>query len=344
MTTLDPEIPAKSARSRSTTAIKWAVAIVVLTFVTLAVRRQLGDADFSGLTVRPMWLVAAVLSLPQMYFAIALSERSLVDTLAQKRLTLAELLPAAWIPMLGKFVPGKVAAAGTAVVLLKRLGVPATTAVGVFLLLDAMPLMTGTLLGGGLLVDPALREQFPAAPWLLVGLIVVGLVALSPPVFSRLANGTLRLLRRPPLPRVPGPRDYVVPLVMSLVQWLFNGLAVWCAAMAFLPEADIAALPQTICVTALVMCLSYFGALVTPSGLGVREGVFIPLLTLLVGLPAATATAVFMRLNHTMVELVLSSIGLVMLRGSLVETQRHKEAKDRKAEDEVDREKASPSL
>jgi uncharacterized membrane protein YbhN (UPF0104 family) len=66
----------------------------------------------------------------------------------------------------------------------------------------------------------------------------------------------------------------------------------------------------------MTMCISYFGGVVTPAGLGVREAAMIPLLAPLVGVPAATATAAFMRINHTFVELILCGIGLVALRSS----------------------------
>ncbi len=248
--------------------VKWAFALVVIVFVTVAVRRQLADADFEGLQVRPTWLALSVLALPWMYLSIAWSERSLVASLTGRRLTMRQLLPAAWIPLLGKYVPGKVAAAGTAVVLLRRLGIPGSVAVGVFLLLDAMPVLTGTILGAALLNDPTIRDDFPAATAVFAGIVAAGLVVLSPPVFGRLTNTALRLIRRPPLPRVPAVRDYVTPLICSLFQWFFNGLAVWLAMRGFADDVAVTELPRVICITALVMCLSYFGALVTPSGSG----------------------------------------------------------------------------
>ncbi len=314
------ELPAAMSTRRGrrwTTWLKWTLALIVVAFVGRAVALQLADADFAGVAFRWPWLIAAVLLLPGMYASILVSERSLLRAFTGAKLPWRDMIPAAWVPLAGKYVPGKVVAAAGAVVLLKRLGVPAATALGVFVLLDAMPVLTGTILGAALLLDPAVTDRLPGAG-LMFGVVVVGgLICLSPPVFRRITTLALRLLRRPPLPHVPGWRDYTGPAICSLFQWLFNGLAVWCALRAFATDGPgLDSVPRIICITSLVMCVSYFGAFLTPSGMGVREAVFIPLLAGLdgVNLPAATAVAVAMRLCHTFVELILCGVGLMLLR------------------------------
>ncbi len=103
-------------------------------------------------------------------------------------------------------------------------------------------------------------------------------------------------------------------LACSIGQWVFNGLSMWCVLRSFDATLAASSLPYVTCATALTMCISYFGAFVTPSGLGVREGTLIALLSPVVGVPAATATAVVMRLNHTLVEAMLCGVGLLMMR------------------------------
>ncbi len=297
--------------------LKWAIALAVLGCVVWVVAGQVREADFSTVRLRPGWIALAAVSLVAMYFSLATSERLLLAAFTGRWLAWRDVLPAAWVPMAGKFVPGKVAAATGAVLLLKRLGIPATTALGVFVLLDAMPVLTGTLLGATLLLDDAVRTRLPGAPLWFALVFAGGVTALSPPVFRRVTGLALRLLRRPPLPRVPRWRDYAGPVACSLWQWATNGLAVWLALRAVASDGPAAsALPQVVAITALVMVASYFGAFLTPSGLGVREGLFIPLLASIDGidLPAATAAAILMRLLHTGVELGLCGVGLAMLR------------------------------
>ncbi len=306
--------------------MRWGFAVVALGCIGYAI----WTTDRSGLSdvrIDWPWLLAAAAALPGMYVCIALSERLLLRTFTGRRLSWPELIAAAWVPLFGKYIPGKVAAAGAAVVLLKRLGVPASTALGVFVLLDAMPVLTGTLLGAVLLLDDSVRERFAAAPLVFAGVFVGGLVCLSPPVFRRVTTLALRLMRRPPLPIVPRWVDYVGPLTCSLGQWACNGFAVWFVMRSLDPAVTLASLPYVVCATALTMCVSYFGAFVTPSGLGVREGTLIALLSPMIGLPNATAAAVLMRLNHTVTEAYLCGIGLLALRAG--GTRSGEEAKGR---------------
>ena len=130
-------------------------------------------------------------------------------------------------------------------------------------------------------------------------------------------NAALRVLRRPPLPRVPELRDYLSPALWSLGQWAGNAAAVFLMCVAFSAPGrapELAEFPTVVGITAIVMCVSYFSAFLTPSGLGVREGLLLALLSTLMPAPAAAAVTVAMRLAHTVVEVILCGVGLFMLR------------------------------
>ena len=200
-------------------------------------------------------------------------------------------------------------------------GIATATGLSIFVVLDAMPILTGSLLSGLLLLDADMRrvinEQVPIA-WGAFGLILVaGVVCIHPVIFGRLVNGALRLLRRPPLPRVPRVRDYLEPAVWSLGQWAGNAGAVFFMCVAFSPAGrapGLADLPTIVGITALVMCVSYFSAFLTPSGIGVREAIMLPLLSTILPAPAAAGVTVAMRLAHTLVEIVLCAIGLIAMK------------------------------
>jgi uncharacterized membrane protein YbhN (UPF0104 family) len=291
------------------------LALAVLSLIALALRERLHDTWQEIRRAQWRWLVGSVLLLPIMYVAILTSQRLLVRSLSGYRLTWRQAIAVAWVPLAGRYVPGKVVAAGTAIVLLKRLGVPATLGLAVLVLLDAFPLLTGGLLAAGLWMRDGVRVDQPEPNTLLLWLLVAAPLVLNPWSLTWLIGLLLRLLRRDTLPRRLTWRDVGGPVAMSLVQWAANGAAIWFALNAF-GRATVPDLPYVVGATAMTMCISYFGGVVTPAGLGVREAAMIPLLAPLVGVPAATATAAFMRINHTFVELILCGIGLVALRSS----------------------------
>jgi hypothetical protein len=296
--------------------IRWSVATVVILIVAREVSTRVSATDFQGLRVKVGWLIASVAALPWMYLCIAASERRLVEAFTGRKLAWRDALAAAWVPIAGKYVPGKVVAAGSAVLLLRRLGVPAAAALAVFVVLDGLPVLTGTVLASTLLLRPEVAEAVPVAPVGFAIIVTLGIVALSPRVFRWGTTLGLRLLRRPPLERTPGWRDYRFPLLMALGQWTSNGLSVWFAMNAFAETPTLATLPYVSAATALAMCVSYFSAVIMPGGAVFREGAFVALLTPIVGFAPATATAAAMRLNHVLVEAVLCGTGLVLLRRS----------------------------
>ena len=301
--------------------VKWAVAAIVLLFVGRALYRQIAEASTHEVAFRWPFALLAVVSLTGLYGSLMASERSLLKAFAGVRVPLRTMMAVAWVPLAGKYVPGKVAAVAGAVVLLRRVGVATATGLSIFVLLDAMPILTGSVLSGLLAFNDDLRQlvnrTVPLAWVVLAAAVVGGVVCVQPPVFRRLVNFALKLLRRPPLPHVPKLRDYAAPAAWSLGQWAGNSGAIFLMCVAFAPPGQspgLRELPDVVGITALVMCVSYFSAFVTPSGLGVREGLMLPLLSTLLPPPAAAAVTVAMRLAHTLVELCLCGVGLLMLR------------------------------
>ena len=317
-----PEPAASRTGRRLRRWIKWGVAGVVLVFVGRTLIGQIAEASSTNVAFRWHWALLAGLALLGLYGSLMASERSLLRAFANVKLSWRQMAAVAWVPLAGKYIPGKVAAVAGAVALLRRVGVPATVGLSIFVVLDAMPILTGAMLSGLLAFNDELRNRVndlvPAA-WTVLGIVVVcGVVCIQPPVFSRAVNLALKLLRRPSLPHVPRLRDYLSPALWSLGQWTGNAGAVFLMCVAFAPPGlapGWAEVPDVIGITALVMCASYFSAFLTPSGLGVREGLMLALLSTILPTPAAAAVTIAMRLTHTLVEILLCGLGLLALRG-----------------------------
>lgn len=316
-----PEAPLPARGRRARRWIKWGVAILVLAFVGRALWTRLAEATAQDVAFRWPWAILAAAALLVLYGSLMASERALLVAFSGVRLSWSRMMAVAWVPLAGKYIPGKFAAVAGAVVLLKRVGISTATGLSIFVILDAVPILTGSMLAGLVLLDvdvrAAIHREFPIAWGLLPATILIGLVCIHPAVFGRLVNAALRLLRRPPLPRVPEFRDYLSPALWSLGQWAGNAMALFLMCVAFSPPGqapNLAQFPTIVGITAIVMCVSYFSAFLTPSGLGVREGLLLVLLSTQIPHPAAAAVTVAMRLAHTIVEIVLCGAGLLMLR------------------------------
>src|SRR5205823_5156942 len=92
-------------------------------------------------------------------------------------------LPTAWVPQLGKYVPGGIASVGGAVYLLRKQGVPAAVSLSVAVLHDALAVMAGLIVCAPLLLWQPVRAKLPMAWLACVVMTAVGLVLLHPRVF-----------------------------------------------------------------------------------------------------------------------------------------------------------------
>jgi hypothetical protein len=223
------------------------------------------------------------------------------------------MMAVAWVPLLGKYVPGKVAAITSAVLLLKRFGVAVAVALSVVLVLDGLAVLAGLMLGSRLLLTPDVQKLLPGGPLLCAMVVIGGLIAIYPPVYGRLVNFGLKVLKRSPLPHVPTLRDYALPAVTAFLQWVLSGTGLWLMTRAVAPELSVTHWPMFVSVAALAMTVSYL-ALFAPGGIGVREGIFLIGLAPIVGATTASIVVVAMRLLHTLIELLLTGVGWAMLR------------------------------
>lgn len=291
--------------------VKYALLAAVLVFVGRSLWANWKQVDWSSVRLAPLPLAGAVVAITAIYLMQLLSYRFLLASYARP-LPWRVMAAVAWVPLLGKYVPGKVAAIASAVYLLRRFGIAGAVALSVVLVLDGLAVLAGLMIGSRLLLMPEIREKVPGG-WIVTALVIaVGLVCVHPRVYGRLVNVVLHLLRRAPLPRHPTLRDYALPAATAVLQWVFSGTALWLMTRS-LTEVAVADWPMFVSVAALAMTVSYL-ALFAPGGIGVREGIFLLGLAPLVGGAVASVVVVAMRLAHIAIELALSAIGWWMLR------------------------------
>src|SRR5204863_127846 len=88
-----------------------------------------------------------------------------------------------WVPALGKYVPGKIAALSGTVYLLCRFNIPAAVALSIALMADALAVLTGLVIGAPMLRLPQVRERISGG-WAMCALVIAAaVVCLYPPVF-----------------------------------------------------------------------------------------------------------------------------------------------------------------
>ncbi|MCS6844623.1 MAG: hypothetical protein NZ528_09955 [Caldilineales bacterium] len=153
----------------------------------------------------------------------------------------------------------------------------------------------------------ALLEAVRPALWL----VPLGLVFCHPRLLEWLLNQALRLLRRPPVQVTLTWQQVAAALLGYLGVWLIMGgaFALLAASVTSVGRAEAPALVATWAAAYVIGYLS----LLTPSGLGVREGVMVLLLTPILPAPAPTVVALAARLWMVAGELL--GVALAVLLG-----------------------------
>lgn len=283
------------------------VAAVVVVFVwqSLAARW----AEFRALEVtlawRPAWIVAAAAVVLLTYGLLIEAWRRLLGGWAQ-RVPYRDATRIWTVANLGRYVPGKIWSIAGLAVLAQRVGVAGWAAAGSALVMQAIALGTGV----AVVIAVAPRAASPL--WLALA--------------AAAALGTVAVLAWPRgierLGRVAGRPD-LTPLSLgalaaaaaaTALSWLAYGVAFWCLARGLLGPAGHA-LPLTTAVG--VFAGGYIVGLIAlfaPGGLGVREVVFLGLLTPVLGAGGAVALAAGSRVLLTLTEIGAALAGLLLRR------------------------------
>ncbi len=299
----------KSSRLRS--IVKWALCLIVLLFVYRSMRDRIAQIDWSESSFHPWMAIATGLCLMGMAVLRGIVFRLLLAAY-HRPLPWSIMAGIAWIPQLGKYIPGKVASLAGAMWILRQNNVPGAAAFSAISLVGGFAMMTSFMLSTPLLVwHPGVREAFPSGMYLAIAGVGGFLFCMHPAVFGTVMNVLMRKLKRQPLEMLPRARQYLGPLLATFGQWIFAGLGLWCAA-GIVTEVEVRWIPLFVSTAALGMTLGYL-ALFAPAGIGVREYVFMVVLGGVVG-PKIALAAIVVRIIHTVVDLLMAGIGASLMR------------------------------
>lgn len=214
--------------------------------------------------------------------------------------------------ILGRYVPGNVVMVAGRISMCRRRGIPASTTFASLVYENALILISALLLAA---LSVPLWPQFPYRNYalLLAALAPIGLFFLHPAVFRRLANFALSRLKRSPLQATLPFGRVLVLLLYYIGGWVLLGLAFASLAASVAP-VEAGSLALLIGGYAFAWEIGFL-ALVTPSGLGVKEGVLLLILNLILPPPVSAALVVLSRLWQTLAEVTAAALVWVFARG-----------------------------
>jgi len=306
-------LPSSKGRGRKKLigVVKLVLLALVFGLVGYALWKQWQKIDFSQVTIRPVPLVLSLVALVGVSTVQMISYRTLLGAYAHAP-TWPQMLAVAWVPPLGKYIPGKVAALLAAMSMLKRFAIPTAVAVSVVLVLDGLAVIAGLITGAPLLMWKPVRDVAPWAWMVCIPVVMVGIVCLWPSVFGRLVNFLLRKMKKQPLPKMPSASQYVIPVCCAFGQWVLAGISLMWMAESVTGKPMWHDLPILISFAALAQTIGYL-ALFAPGGIGVREAILLAGLTPLLG-PLAAIIVPIRAVAQILVDVILACFGGIILR------------------------------
>lgn len=289
----------------------WTGQLVLAGLVGLFVWQTLAArwGEFQALRVdlawRPAWIAAAAGVVLLTYGLLIEAWRRILGGWAQP-LAYRDAARIWTLSNLGRYVPGKIWGVAGLAVLARQVGVAGWAAAGSALVMQAVAVGTGVAVVAG--AAPAALDPL----WVGIAVLAAGGTAALlawPWSVRQLA----RLLGRPELTPLSA-RALAAATGVTALSWVAYGVAFWCLARGLL-GTTAAGLPLATAVG--VFAGGYIVGLIAlfaPGGLGVREVVFLGLLTPVLGAGGAVALAAGSRVLLTVTEIGAALAGLLLRR------------------------------
>jgi uncharacterized membrane protein YbhN (UPF0104 family) len=303
--------PRSRVRSLVLAGIRIAVVLAIVGSVVYATVSQWQDvrATILGLAWQSV-LLSLVMALIGMA-ANTLAWRAALDDL-EHRVSVPAAGRIYLVGQLAKYLPGSIWAYALQMELGRRAGLPRARAFLASLVATGLSVTAALVLGVfGLqsLFDAAHSAEYGAsgrtALYGLVALVPIAVVCAHPRVLTWLIQQFLRLVRRPPLEHVLTWGGVLRVVGWSAVAWVAFGVHLWLLANAQAAPGPGAVL---LCIGAFALAMTAgLFAVLSPSGLGVREAVLVAALAPFVSTGPAVGIALASRLLFTAADIIAAA-------------------------------------
>ena len=302
--------------------VRWMIVAAIFVFLGKMVWDHWNQVKGTSFTFEAYPLILSTLIFAFSYF-IQIWAWYLITVKLGIALSISDTLKSWFYSQLGKYLPGKVW------LLLSRFYFYESKGRSKKSVSVALYFEMATMIGAACLIFLAVlifhKEKWSYYSWRQLGwvlpLLLLGFASLHPRVLQKISNWVLVRFKREPLSFSFSYADILWILFVCIISWMVGGVGFY-----FFVDSVYPVTPDYIpFLTGALAISSTLGliALFAPSGLGVREGALVYLLSLMMATPVAVIISVLTRIWMTLVEIGL--IGVVYLLRQLQKREKRKE-------------------
>lgn len=260
------------------------------------------------------WLIASIVLLAMMYFGHAFTWLLILIRFKHP----VPVLPGLYVwfkSLIARYVPGNVLMVLGRVIMIEPYGVPKRISLTSVAYEQAMLLATATTVIAMALPFWPKLQSFSSFIWLVLIVPPLAIIMLHPKILDLLGNWVLRKAGRDTIEDFLPFTDIIWIFCLYAILWVVAGLGLFAMASA-VTNMELTNLPIVIASAPLAWLISVM-FFISPSGLGVREGVYAYTLDFAFeNAGVASAFAILIRFWQTLLEVVvvLVVMGLVKVR------------------------------
>lgn len=290
--------------------IQWAIVVAIFVFLGRMVWENWSQVKEASFNFRPFHLVLSTLFFV-LWYVTQIWAWYLITVKLGIAISLRETLESWFYSQLGKYLPGKVWLLLGRYYFYEAKG-KSRGKISIALYLEVVTV----LLAAGLLSaigTVSFREanafRSNMEIWWAFVLLIIVFLSLYPKFLQKILNWILILFRKEPIILSISYRDISWILLVCILSWIIGGIGFWIFvdSVFAIPSQHILFLTGALALSSTLGLIALFA----PSGLGVREGVLVYLLSHLMPEGVAVIISVLTRIWMTLVEIGL--IGVVYL-------------------------------
>ena len=304
--------PNHTIRTRSFKIIQWIIVLTIFAFLGKMVLDNWNQVKEASFTFEVFPLLLSTLIFALSYF-IQIWAWYLITLRLGIAISWGGTLEGWFYSQWGKYLPGKVWLLLGRIYYYESKGKPKKI-ISVALYFETVTL----LVAAGLIflsTLPFFREMGPfytgKQSWWLIFLFLLAFIFLHPRVLQKILNGFLLKFKRDPISLSISYPNILWILIVCIFVWVVEGFGFYLFIDSITPVSEkyILFLTGALAISTTLGLIAIFA----PSGLGVREGALVYLLSLMMATPVAVVISILSRIWMTLIEIGL--IGMVYLTG-----------------------------